>query len=469
MLYHQLIENHLCDRIILSDAQGDYTYSELNARARALGEYWHSQGIHPGDRIAVINDNTVRTVIALLACLAYGFIFVPITAGDIEEREYIISDCQPVLVLDGSLPELTPDEFPPRPVISAKTTGYILYTSGSTSRPKGIVASYASIIYCIEAINARLGNSERDRILCCLPLSFDYGLYQIFLALRYSAALILLPEGISLLELPDILRKRQITAFPVVPTLLRGLVRSHLLERVRLPELRYISSTGEVLEPQLIAKAESCLPGTEVIPMYGLTECKRVSIMPFGQQDKKYAGSCGLPLPGVSVELDTIDPETGIGELIVYGPNVMNGYWGDAKTTAAVFGYDGHCRPFVRTGDLFTVDEEGYLYFKGRLKNLIKVRGHGVSGDAIEEQLHSLDGVRELRVLGLFDERDGERACAFVYADDLSVEARIRAYSDHLPDFMKIKTIYLFDHPLPKNKNGKIDDATLRQVICSHG
>lgn len=469
MLYHQLIESRLSDRMILSDGQDVYSYSVLDSRARALGDYWRSQGIRHGDRIAVVNDNSAQTVITLLACLAYGFVFVPITAGGIEERNYVIMDCQPALVLEGSLPEQEAVELAPRPILPPETVGYILYTSGSTSRPKGIVASYTSIFYCIEAINARLCNTKHDRILCCLPLSFDYGLYQVFFSLRYGSELILLPEGISLFELPGILHKHQITAFPVVPTLLRGLIRSRLLERVSLPNLRYISSTGEVLEPALIDKAEASLPETEVIPMYGLTECKRVSIMPFGRKDKKKAGSCGLPLPGVSVELENIDPKTGVGKLIVYGPNVMNGYWGDKNTTADVFGHDSNRRAFVRTGDLFAIDDEGYLYFKGRLKNLIKVRGHGVSGDAIEERLNELDGIHELRVLGLFDERDGERACAFVYADDPGIESRIRACSDHMPEFMRIKTVYRFDRPLPKNKNGKIDDTALRQGICSDG
>lgn len=135
--------------------------------------------------------------------------------------------------------------------------------------------------------------------------------------------------------------------------------------------------------------------------MYGMTECKRVAVMPADRTDKVMAGSCGLPLDGVKVWLVNKEEETGIGELAVEGPNVMEGYWGIRDEDSGVFESDRETgRRRVYTGDLFRIDSEGFLYFCGRRNGIIKIRGYRVNGFRIEEVIRKVAGVKEAAVTG---------------------------------------------------------------------
>jgi len=456
-----LIENNLSDRIIVRYNSVELTYNDLHERSMSLGFSWLSAGVRFGERIVVDCANPLDTVIALLACLAFGFIFVPIEQGNQSEKEHIIKDCGAKLVYSGDI-QFHKIEME-RQELLCDTIGYILYTSGSTNVSKGVVAPLKAIDFCIEAINNRLQNNAIDRILCRLPLSFDYGLYQVFLSLRYGAELTLMDSDSSILSIPKLLSDNRITAFPVVPTLLAALLRARLLKSSYFPELRYICSTGEILDVKLIKETLEVLPNVSIVPMYGLTECKRVSIMPPARMDKILAGSCGLPLDGIKVRI--ADEDSDEGELIVYGPNVMNGYWNDPVTTSSVFGIDNQGKRFLHTGDVFSIDDEGFLYFKRRIKNMIKVAGHAVSATDIEEFLKSIDGVLDIRVFGQPDEILGESVCACIYTLDDSVKKHILNISRSFPYYKKIRKIFLFNQPLPTNKNGKVDITALRQKV----
>jgi len=458
MLYKKLIEDNLDDSIIIRYKDQTYTYKELYHRSLALGREWIDKGVKKGDRVIVLCANKAETVIALLACLAYGMIFVPVEPNSGDEA-YIQQDCQAKLIYKGGQPKNI--EIKERVSLPAETIGYIIYTSGSTNKPKGVVAPISAIDFCIEAINKRIGNNENDRILSRLPLSFDYGLYQVFLALRFKSALTLEDNDTPLLSIPKIMDEQRITALPVVPTMLSALFHARLLKSEYCPNLRYICSTGEVLDVNLINQVHNALPDVSIIPMYGLTECKRVSIMPPDRWDKIMAGSCGLPLDGTTVKL--IDESEEEGELIVSGPNVMNGYWGDEETSSNIFCVDDCGRRYLRTGDSFSIDDEGFLYFRRRLKNMIKVSGYAVSGTDIEETLKNIEGVIDIRVFGLPDNIYGEIVCACVYTKQVGIEKKIEEISKGLPPHKQIRRIVLFNNPFPTNKNGKVDITALRK------
>jgi acyl-CoA synthetase (AMP-forming)/AMP-acid ligase II len=457
LLYKKLVEEHLSDKIILRYGSQELSYYELYEQSLTLGYSWIVDGAKTGDRILVACANSSETVIALLACLAFGLIFVPVEQGNPDEERHILEDCGAQITFTGGIPKSKVDVT--RTILPPETVGYIIYTSGSTSISKGVVAPLKAIDFCIESINKRLGNNNNDRILCKLPLSFDYGLYQVFLALRFGAELVLMDAESSILSMPKLSAERKITALPVVPTMLAALLRARLLTGGNFPYLRYICSTGEILDTQLIAETYAAMPNISIVPMYGLTECKRISIMPPDRQDKIMSGSCGLPLDGVEVRLSDDSDE---GELIVYGPNIMNGYWGDAEATAKVFGIDEDGRRFLRTGDSFSIDEDGFLYFRQRLKNMIKVGGHAVSGTSIEELLKRIEGVIDIRVIGLPDKVYGELVCACVYSLASGITEQILEISKKLPYFKQIRRVIIFDKPFPTNKNGKADIVALR-------
>jgi len=458
LLFKKLIEDNLSDAPILYYESKAYSYRELYTRSLSLGQLWINNGAKYGDRIIIACSNKAECVIALLACFSYGFVFVPIEPNNGDES-YIANDCGSIFTFSGGLPDYMTEKA--RPVLPMDTIGYIIYTSGSTNKPKGVVAPFLAIDFCIEAINERLCNNETDKILSRLSLSFDYGLYQVLLALRFKSELVLIDNETPLLTIPQILYNHQITALPVVPTMLSALCRSRLLKSEYCPNLRYICSTGEILNVDLISNVRNALPNTAIIPMYGLTECKRVSIMPPDRWDKVMAGSCGLPLNGTEVKI--LDESEGEGELVVYGPNIMNGYWGDETTSAEVFCMDENGRRYLRTGDAFSFDDDGFLYFRRRIKNMIKVGGHAVSGIEIEEFLKCVDGAIDIRVVGIPDDIYGESVCACVYSDQADIINKIEEISKCLPVHKQIRRIVLFNQPFPTNKNGKIDYTALRK------
>lgn len=460
MLYKKLIEDNLSDKIILNYKSKHYSYRDLNDRALALGYNWIRNGIKPGDRIIIDCSDKSETIIALLACLAYGIVFIPIET-DNDNKEYIKEDSSAVLVYcGGGTQQLLPEK---RKILSLETLGYIIYTSGSTSVPKGVAAPLSAIMFCIDAINARLRNDEKDRILSRLPLSFDYGLYQVFFSLCFMSELTLVDGDVLIVQMPMLCRRMEITAMPVVPSMLSALYQARLLKKEYFPNLRYICSTGETLSVELIKHVHELLPDVEIIPMYGLTECKRVSVMPPGRWDKILNGSCGIPLDGVKVGF--LGSNNNEGELIVYGPNIMNGYWRKECVDNEVFCLDASGQRFLRTGDYFRIDEDGYLYFLHRIKNIIKVGGYAVSPSEIEARLKNIEGVINVCVIGIPDEITGESICACVHTQTKGVKEKIEEISKLLPAYKRISKIVLFGDGFPLNKNGKIDIESLKGYV----
>ena len=194
--------------------------------------------------------------------------------------------------------------------------------------------------------------------------------------------------------------------------------------------------------------------------------------MPFGRLDKALAGSCGLPLKGTSVWLEDPDEE-GVGELIVSGPHVMAGYMNaDADSSAYFFLHPqyGRC---LRTGDLFRMDEEGYLYFYGRKRRIIKVSGHRIGNVELERKLEEkMDGAsRHLRVIGYPDELAGERilVCVSTDEDSGSVVEQLRAAVAEWPKYQRPTGAYIFSEAFPRSTNGKVDDALLLKEAIRNG
>ena len=214
--------------------------------------------------------------------------------------------------------------------------------------------------------------------------------------------------------------------------------------------LRYISFTGEVLSVELLRQLRRLLPSTELIPMYGLTECKRVSIMPPGREDKIFAGSCGQPIDGITVQLQNVDLSTGVGELVVEGPNVMT-YWNISDADSGKFSTNqvtGQRR--LKTGDLFRIDNEGFLYFCGRNSGILKVCGYRVSTVWLENQAKAIDGVLEVAVLSCPDILTGEKPVFFLYLENEIELVRVKNMIGELPSYLHSSILYDWKKPLPK-------------------
>ena len=450
MLYEKLLGmSASSDRIILTDTKEELTYRNLDSRVRKTAEQMRSLGIEAGMRVIIRNENTIQTVTEILACiyLHVCFLLLPEKATG-EQIDYVIADSQAALLIDHNDSDFRMLEL--QKSCSALPEEdeliYILYTSGSTGRPKGIMASCRQVMFCIEAINERLRNGENDRILCVLPLAFDYGLYQLFLALQYGAKLILLPHAL-MQQIPALLKQERITAFPAMPAMLNMILATGLLQRVELPGLRYISSTGDNLQVGLIRRLHNTFPHVSIIPMYGLTECKRVSIMPENRWDKIWKGSCGIPLTGTEVYLDQKREDT--------------------------FFVDAEGNKCLRTGDCFRIDQEGFLYFCGRQKRILKTYGYRIGCGELEACLSDQLGelADELRIIGIPDEIMGDKiiVCIRSQIDTGGLLAKVKEAVEKLPPYQRPHSLYHTTNAFPLNNNGKIDDDRLRRDMKTNG
>ena len=478
------------DRIALEDERESLTGAQLRALTEKICASLASMGVGRGDRVLFAAPNSARWVAALLGALKLGAVVCPVHPenGPARLNHYledsgavcVVADRARIAKFEVGNPDIaffSLDTLKPtapgrmrrdqcRRAFSDLAA--ILYTSGSTGTPMGIMIGHRQALFAVEAIKGVLRIGEGDAILCGLPFSFDYGLYQIFLALLSGARLVVRAGFPMPMTIPKDLRDGEITVFPAVPSLLSALLRSSLLERITLPRLRLVTSTGDVLPANHASRLGELLPGAHIVKMYGLTECKRVSIMPPGM-GRGREGSVGLPLPGTTVWLEGkkgVPALPGkIGELIVQGPHVMQGYWNNPKATEKRFSRGPDGERVLRTGDLFLRDEEGFLYFVGRKGRMIKTLGNAVSPAQVEDALCSVDGVNEAAVLGLPDADRGNVLCAVVAVDRRSelMEAEVIAHCAGIfPSHCVPRRVWLLHGQLPKNQNGKVHRKMIR-------
>jgi long-chain acyl-CoA synthetase len=347
----------------------------------------------------------------------------------------------------------------------------IVYTSGSTGFPKGVMMTHQNVVAAASSITTYLESAAEDVVLSVLPLAFDYGLYQALMCAKVGATLVLEKSFTYPAVLLDKLRRERVTGLPLVPTVAAVLLQLKDLAPGAFPDLRYITNTAAALPPAHIARLQELFPATKIFSMYGLTECKRCTYLPPAQLSVR-PGSVGIAIPGT--EAYVVDdagrklPPGATGELVIRGGHVMKGYWGDPQATERAL----RPGPFawekvLYTGDLFRTDEEGYLYFVARKDDIIKSRGEKVSPKEVENVLYELAGVREAAVVGVPDAVLGMAIKAVISTDpDAGLNERdvIRHCAKRLEDFMVPKTVEFRDG-LPKSANGKISRSQVMMEL----
>lgn len=479
------------------------TYRALAARVGRLAAWLRRSGIGWGDRIVILAANSPDVIAVALAAARAGAIFT-VLHPETRERSLaaILEQVEPSIVfLDGTTShlasqvgggvvpvflgagELAPGgigleaalaEMPEgpagEPVGGGSDPVCLIYTSGSTGEPRGVVLTHDSIRFAVDAIQERLGYLPSDVVGLFLPLSFDYGLYQVFLALRTGAALFVgRPESAGP-ELLPLLTAQRISVLPGVPSFFSGLLK--LLARAPMTRLalRAATNTGAHLSRAQIDELRQRLPGCAVFPMYGLTECKRVSILLPGEIDAR-PGSVGRPLAGTRAVIVGEDgsplPPGEPGELVILGPHVKAGYWRAPAETAERFRpWPGEAGRALYTGDRFRMDEDGYLYFLGRMDALFKRRGFRIHPAEIEEVAGTLPGVLET---ALCHGEDG-KLDLFVTISDAALTSGVllRELNRRLEPFKLPDRIHVLDE-MPKTGNGKIDRAALSRPTAVPG
>jgi len=482
-------------RIAIVAAEERLAYADLDARSSRLASSLIAHGVKHGDRVVVFMDNVPETAIAIFAILKAGAIFCPVNpqlkAGGLA---FVIGDCRPSAVLTqakflalcaqacaempspplivaaqaaGPLPAqvlsfeecIAGDVAPPPETGGDGDLAMIIYTSGSTGRPKGVMMTHASMDAASGAIATYLENDAGDVVLCALPLSFTYGLYQLLVAVRVGATLVLEKNFAFPHAVLEKARAEGVTGLPLVPTIAAMLLSMRDIEP--LPRLRYITNAAAPLPPVHVEALRQRFAGAKLYPMYGLSECARATFLPPEELDRR-PGSVGKAIPGTeAVVIDEhghpAPPET-VGELVVRGPHLMRGYWENPQATAEALRPDpASGQPQLHTGDLFRADADGFLYFVGRKDDMLKIRGEKVAPRQVEAAIVSCPGVVEAVVIGQPDAILGLSLHTAVVASDPALTAReiIRHCAGLLPDFMVPKSVE-FRSELPKTASGKI-------------
>ncbi|MDI6756235.1 MAG: AMP-binding protein [Thermodesulfobacteriota bacterium] len=349
----------------------------------------------------------------------------------------------------------------------------IIYTSGSTGTPKGVMLTHLNMISAATSITTYLENVPEDIVINVLPLSFDYGLYQVLMAFKFGGTVVLEKSFTYPYEIIKQMVKERVTGFPGVPTIFAILLQMDDLKKYYLSSLRYITNTAAALPVPFINKLREIFPQTRLYSMYGLTECKRVSYLPPEELDRR-PGSVGRGMPNEEVwVVDEQGRRLGpgvVGELVVRGSNVMRGYWGDAETTDRVL------KPGVLpgekvlyTGDLFKMDEEGFLYFVARKDDMIKTRGERVSPKEVENVIHEIEGIAEVAVIPVPDDILGQAIKAYIIPKngyvisekDLFLHCKKNLEEFAIPKYFESRTSF------PKTSSGKIDKLTLKKESAS--
>ena len=497
-----------------------WSYADIDHLSDRLADHLHQMGLAPGDRVLLLLGNSLASVVSLFAVLKTGGTFSLVNpqikslklnfilrnsgakilladsrlAPAIEASLSDVAELEAIVWVGGDpgVPASTPmlsnhDQLDFQSLVAASepsTSGQkgtlvddphalatIIYTSGSTGDPKGVMCPHHAMDAAAQSIIEYLGLSSQDTVIVLLPLAFDYGLYQILMTFKVGGTVVLQPGFDYPQRILQILKDEKVTVLPIVPSIANMLTRRLRLNPLEGLSLRVITNTAAPLTTIHVGKLKTLFPQAAIFAMYGLTECKRVSYLP-PHLIRKKTDSVGIPMPGVNVRIADEHgnplPPGQIGELLVQGPNVMQGYWKDPETTERVFRRDPATGDItLHSGDIFRQDEEGFLYFVSRKDDMLKIRGERVYPLEVEKAIQTMPGIRECAVLGVIGKK-GENglAAAVVLQDEEKLsENKVRMFCrDHLEPYL-IPERFLFINEIPKLPNGKIDKQRLK-VIC---
>ncbi|HET9032238.1 MAG TPA: AMP-binding protein [Dokdonella sp.] len=344
----------------------------------------------------------------------------------------------------------------------------LVYTSGSTGQPKGVMMTHRNMVFAATSVTTYLEARSDDVILSVLPLAFDYGLYQLLMCVMMGSTLILEKSFAFPQKILPMLASEKVTGFPLVPTMAALIVQLRNFKPEWATSVRFLTNTAAALPPAHIQKLQELFAQAQVFSMYGMTESKRCTWLPPAQLAKR-PDSVGIAIPGTEVWVadDEGKPVAAnvVGELVVRGGHVMQGYWRNEEATAKTLKAGRYAwEKVLHTGDLFRMDEEGFCYFVGRKDDIIKSRGEKVSPKEVENVLYALPGIKEAAVVGVPDEVLGRALKALIVkAEDVEIEAReiIAHCLARLEDFM-VPRLIEFREALPKTNTGKIRRAVLQ-------
>ncbi len=468
-----------------------YSYADLDRASARYARFLTGLGLKPGERVAAQVEKSVEAFFFYLGCLRANLIYLPLnTAYRQAEIEYFLGDAEPRFVLcdpkaldtvralaaargvehvftldangQGTLTDACAGIAPEFATVAARDddVAVILYTSGTTGKPKGAMLTHANLASNAKTLHRAWGWREDDVLLHALPLFHIHGLFVACHCALLGASTILF---LAKFDADTVLRRLpRATVFMGVPTYYTRLLALPAFDREACRNMRLFTCGSAPLLPQTFEAFEA-RTGHKILERYGMTETGMNTSNPL--DGERRAGTVGPPLAGVSIRIissDSRDLPTGeVGQLLVKGPNVFKGYWQKPDKTAVEFTPDG----YFRTGDLARQDANGYVAIVGRAKDLIITGGLNVYPKEIETYIDELDGVAESAVIGLPHPDFGEAVTAVVVRapgrEDISEESLLQTLKEKIAGYKVPKRVF-FAAELPRNAMGKVQKNILR-------
>jgi long-chain acyl-CoA synthetase len=480
------------------------SFAAIDAMAAGIGAGLQADGVRAGDRVALVMANSVALVASLFGVLKAGGVFVALSPDTtIDRLAFVLADCGVSAVIADPIvrgvvepavrrvasvrrtfwngPPTSGEDrtlealwatgagslHPPR--LIDQDLGAIIYTSGSTGVPKGVMLTHRNLSSTARSIAAYLGNTPADVVACVLPMTHGYGLQQVLVGALVGHAVLVERSFAFPVEVMARIAEHRVTGLPGVPSMFSAIIqRSRQIAELDVSSVRYLTNAAAGLPVPHIPRLQALFPHARIFCMYGLTECTtRVAYLdPDRLADK--IGSVGKAIPNLEAFVVLSDGRRAapgeVGELAVRGSGVMLGYWQRPEETAAVL------RPgaipedrLLLTGDLFSTDDEGFLYWFGRTDDVFKTRGEMVAPREVEGVIYEMEGVAEVAVIGVPDEMDGRAVKAFVVPHpgvalaerDVQRHCKARLPSHLVPRFVELRT------SLPRSPTGKVRKTDL--------
>jgi acyl-CoA synthetase (AMP-forming)/AMP-acid ligase II len=483
-----LLERGNPDHVALVGTKNQFTYTDLRlASARMVGEL-KALGVDSGDRVGILGNNSLFWVASYLAVMKLGAIAVPFaTTLTNEEVGGLASFIQPKatclerrlqrvlgavpagsLVFEDALEEGGPSQWPESAHDHLDAEAAFMFTSGTTSRPRLVRVTHRNIQANTNSIIEYLDLQPSDRVMAVLQFYYCFGTSLLHTHLRVGGSIVMGTSFVYPELVLDQMQSTACTGFAGVPSTYQTLLRNSTFPKREFPHLRKVQQAGGKLQPVLIQELVNALPQAKVFVMYGQTEATaRLSFLEPELLASKL-GSIGKGIPGVTLKVMGDDEKPvkpgDVGEIFAWGENISPGYWQEPEASAGKF-VDG----VLHTGDLATIDEDGFIYVVDRKADFIKSYGFRVSSQRVEECILEIPEVVGAAVIGEADDVRGEAIWAFVVRrNNSSLEKNqiITHCANRMANYMVPKEVVFLDK-LPMNAHGKIVKNELRRVIAN--